>query len=260
MQQIRGSAMSASQEQTFETWMKPSMDVFQYWISFFPTAPLFGVDYRFAPSGSKPAKPAAKAAAPAKPAPAPKAKAPATPAKPAATKVDAAPSTDKVVPLKPVAEPKISPKVAVKPEAEAKPAPKIVAKPVADTKPAPKVAAKPVAEIKPTPKVAPKAEAEPKTAPAAAETKAAEPKGDVSELVKPKGLLIKAPADADNLKLIKGIGPGLESQLNGLGIYRFKQMAKFTKADLEWIDASLTAFKGRCFRDDWAGQAKGLIG
>ena len=29
--------------------------------------------------------------------------------------------------------------------------------------------------------------------------------------------------------------------------------------DLEIVDASLTSFKGRCYRDDWVGQAKALL-
>ena len=76
----------------------------------------------------------------------------------------------------------------------------------------------------------------------------------------PAALMDTAPESADDLKLIKGIGPKLERQLNGLGVHTFAQIAGFTDADLAWIDDHLTAFKGRCFRDDWAAQAKALLG
>ncbi len=60
--------------------------------------------------------------------------------------------------------------------------------------------------------------------------------------------------------MIKGIGPSLEGKLNALGIYKFEQIADFTEENLTWIDDHLVTFKGRCFRDDWVGQAKGLMG
>lgn len=83
---------------------------------------------------------------------------------------------------------------------------------------------------------------------------------DSGSLARPEGLMDKAPAKVDDLKMIKGIGPKLEKELNALGVYTFRQMAGFAKADLAWIDDNLTAFKGRCFRDDWAAQAKKLLG
>lgn len=64
----------------------------------------------------------------------------------------------------------------------------------------------------------------------------------------------------DDLTRIKGIGPGLARQLNDLGIRNFAQLAALTKDELTAIDAKLTSIKGRCFRDDWLGQAKALAG
>lgn len=66
------------------------------------------------------------------------------------------------------------------------------------------------------------------------------------------------PAQVDDLKRIKGIGPKLEAMLNGLGIYQFEQIAGFTLKDLDWIDDKLNAFKGRAKRDLWVAQAKAL--
>ena len=60
---------------------------------------------------------------------------------------------------------------------------------------------------------------------------------------------------ADDLKKIKGVGPGLEKTLNELGIYHFSQIAAWTASDIEWVDARLK-FKGRITRDDWVSQAK----
>jgi NADH-quinone oxidoreductase subunit E len=68
-----------------------------------------------------------------------------------------------------------------------------------------------------------------------------------------------APAERDDLKLLKGVGPKLETMLNEMGIYRFDQIAAFTPDNLAWVDANLTAFKGRPVRDDWVSQAKELL-
>ncbi len=76
---------------------------------------------------------------------------------------------------------------------------------------------------------------------------------------RPAKLYDAAPADADDLKLIKGVGPKLEAMLNAMGIYRFEQIAGFSDANLAWVDDNLTAFKGRPFRDDWVAQARALL-
>lgn len=238
---------SMPDQSSMDDMMKPSREAFEYWISFFPTAPLFGVEYRFGnmeemsksmmmpmPGFEMPGFPmqgfpmpgfpmstptAAKAAKPNGAAAAPKT---ATP--PAKATPPKAPETAEAVPKE--AAPK---KVAEKAEA----APVAVVKAPTKPKAAPKKAA-----AKPKAKAAP--------APAADG--------------KPAALMTAKPSKVDDLKLIKGIGPGLEKELNRLGVYQFDQMAGFKKADLTWIDENLSAFKGRCFRDDWVGQAKGLMG
>ena len=68
-------------------------------------------------------------------------------------------------------------------------------------------------------------------------------------------------ADAkDDLKKVKGVGPKLEQMLNGMGIFTFEQLSKLDAAGYDIVDSLLTSFKGRGKRDDWAGQAKKLIG
>jgi peptide/nickel transport system ATP-binding protein len=68
---------------------------------------------------------------------------------------------------------------------------------------------------------------------------------------------MRKPAKPDNLKLISGVGPKIEGVLNDLGIYKFEQVAKWKKAEREWVDGYLK-FKGRIERDDWVRQAKAL--
>jgi predicted flap endonuclease-1-like 5' DNA nuclease len=59
---------------------------------------------------------------------------------------------------------------------------------------------------------------------------------------------------ADDLKQINGVGPVLEGKLNGLGIYHFWQIARWTDAEVAWVDGFLN-FKGRIGRDNWITQA-----
>lgn len=65
------------------------------------------------------------------------------------------------------------------------------------------------------------------------------------------------PKKADDLKAIAGIGPKLETVLNGLGIWTYKQIAGWTADEVAWVDDYLS-FSGRIGRDDWIGQAKTL--
>jgi predicted flap endonuclease-1-like 5' DNA nuclease len=65
---------------------------------------------------------------------------------------------------------------------------------------------------------------------------------------------------ADDLKLIWGVGPKLETLLNELGVYRFDQIASWNDLNLRWVDQSLDAFKGRAVRDRWIEQSKKLAG
>lgn len=165
----------------------------EYFLSFSPMAPFFGVRWRFAPAWGLEAGEAAAAAVKAAPAKAKRAKTP---------------------------------------------APKVI-EAVAEPTPAPKAAPKPV-------EATPAAEPEPEAAP-------------TGEPGKPALLYDAAPEGADDLKLIKGVGPKLEKELNALGVYTFAQVATLSPENLAWIDENLSAFKGRSVRDDWVGQAAGLM-
>ena len=49
----------------------------------------------------------------------------------------------------------------------------------------------------------------------------------------------------------------VQGTLNDLGIYQFRQIARFTPEDIGWVDERLK-FKGRIERDDWISQAAQL--
>ncbi len=113
-------------------------------------------------------------------------------------------------------------------------------------------------KAKPAPKTAPaaKAPAKPAAKPAA---KAPAPQAAVSaEGQKPAGLTEARAGGADDLKLIKGVGPKLESLLNSLGFFHFDQIAGWTVEEVSWVDQNLQGFKGRVSRDNWIDQAKVL--
>jgi len=75
---------------------------------------------------------------------------------------------------------------------------------------------------------------------------------------KPRTMKAPRKAGADDLKLIKGVGPKLEKLLNTLGFYHFDQIAKWSAEELSWVDENLEGFKGRVSRDNWVEQARKL--
>lgn len=78
------------------------------------------------------------------------------------------------------------------------------------------------------------------------------------EGVKPATLTAPRDGKADDLKMIKGVGPKLEALCNRLGFYHFDQIAGWTSDEIAWVDANLEGFKGRVSRDGWVAQAKVL--
>ena len=75
------------------------------------------------------------------------------------------------------------------------------------------------------------------------------------------GNRLKAPrgGKADDLLLIKGIGPINQRKLNEHGVYHFDQIAEWGREDIAAAEAYLE-FDGRIMREDWIGQAKALAG
>lgn len=127
---------------------------------------------------------------------------------------------------------------AVEPAPVAAPAPTVPSPiPVAVPAPNPKPAAKKAADPKPAAKPAAKAPAKAAVA--------------LTAIGIPAAI-----GDPDDLLKIKGIGPKLNGILNGLGVTRFDQIAKWTAKDVDKVDDHLAEFKNRIGREEWIPQAK----
>ena len=60
---------------------------------------------------------------------------------------------------------------------------------------------------------------------------------------------------ADDLESIRGVGPKLARFLNDHGITQFRQVARWTDADIDRFEAELPRFKGRIRREGWVQSA-----
>ena len=80
----------------------------------------------------------------------------------------------------------------------------------------------------------------------------------VEDAVRPEALSGARDGGADDLKMIKGVGPKLEIMLNELGFYHFDQIAGWSAAEVAWVNDNLAGFKGRVSRDNWVEQARKL--
>ncbi|MDY7097875.1 MAG: hypothetical protein SXU28_07035 [Pseudomonadota bacterium] len=109
-------------------------------------------------------------------------------------------------------------------------------------------------EPAPAPAPAPAPPPAPTPAPAPAEPPAASPSPAPAPTPEPAAATTsQAP---DDLSAIKGVGPKLVAMLNDMGITTFAQIAAWSDADIEKVDAQLGRFKGRITRDQWVEQAK----
>ena len=113
-----------------------------------------------------------------------------------------------------------------------------------------KPAAKQAAEAKPAPKKAPAKKAAEPASPEGAAAKSVEESA-------PETLSEARGGKADDLKMLKGVGPKLEETLNELGFFHFDQIAKWTEAEIAWVDSRLK-FKGRIERDGCIEHSKQL--
>ena len=109
--------------------------------------------------------------------------------------------------------------------------------------------------------VAAPAPAKPAAAKAAkpAVAKAAKPaaaKAPKAAPAKPVVLAKARAGGADDLKMIKGVGPVLEKALNASGVFHFDQVAVWKKSDAVWFDENVKGANGRVVRDEWVKQAK----
>lgn len=110
-------------------------------------------------------------------------------------------------------------------------------------------AAIPLAPVKPVIDVA-----EPVKFVAPAPEPIAAPAAEVgADVARPK--IAAAVGAPDDLTLIKGVGPKLNTLLNSLGVTRFDQIAAWGGTDIAEVDQYLGSFKGRIVRDSWVEQA-----
>jgi len=64
------------------------------------------------------------------------------------------------------------------------------------------------------------------------------------------------PRDKDDLKAIHGVGPVLEIMLNNLGVYYFRDVARWTDEDIDRVDSELPQFHGRIRDEGWVDSAR----
>jgi NADH-quinone oxidoreductase subunit E len=136
-------------------------------------------------------------------------------------------------------------KTGSKPVSKAKP---VAAKKTAEPKPAAKASADATGVTQQAAKAKPKAKPVPKAA------KSGDTQSE-SAGKKPSTLKAARETGADDLKMIKGVGPKMEKLLNSLGFFHFDQVAKWSDEEVAWVDQNLEGFKGRVSRDNWVKQA-----
>ncbi len=151
-----------------------------------------------------------------------------------------------------VAAPKATAKKVAKPVAAVKAAKAAPAAKVVKAATPAKVVDVPVAKTAKAPKAKVAVASKVADAPAAPVAKAA------AKSNKPEGLTGARGGKPDDLKVIVGVGPGMEKLLNKLGFYHFDQIAAWKAAEVAWVDDNLEGFKGRVTRDKWVAQAKKL--
>jgi predicted flap endonuclease-1-like 5' DNA nuclease len=65
--------------------------------------------------------------------------------------------------------------------------------------------------------------------------------------------------EADDLRLISGIGGWIRDKLNILDIYTFRQISNFTEDDIAIVTEAIEYFPGRIERDEWIYQAAEFV-
>jgi predicted flap endonuclease-1-like 5' DNA nuclease len=110
---------------------------------------------------------------------------------------------------------------------------------------------------------APAPEPEPEPEPAVAQTPVivapAPPAPPVAEakvfrLERPAALSAPRNGAPDDLRLIEGVGAQAQATLNAIGIFHFDQLARWTPANVAWVDQYLN-LRGRIADQRWVEQA-----
>lgn len=90
------------------------------------------------------------------------------------------------------------------------------------------------------------------------ETKAQAAAASEGPGTKPATMVAARDTGADDLKMIRGVGPKLEKMLNDMGFFHYDQIAGWGAEEVAWVDENLKGFKGRVSRDNWVDQATRL--
>ncbi|MEH6791631.1 hypothetical protein [Parasphingorhabdus sp.] len=130
--------------------------------------------------------------------------------------------------------------------------------PVRPADPAPVPAAPAAVSPPPPPPVKKVVTPSPAPAPAEPVAEAKPVPAPVAPVAAGKPNIPAAVGEPDNLRLIKGVGPKLNTLLNSLGVTRFDQIAEWKEAEIVEVDQYLETFSGRITRDAWIDQAKFL--
>ena len=77
------------------------------------------------------------------------------------------------------------------------------------------------------------------------------------KLTKPTAARKAKAQQVDNLKSIKGISAAVEKSLNAAGIVHYRQIARFTEANVNWVNNYL-GYSSRVQHENWVEQAKQL--
>lgn len=145
----------------------------------------------------------------------------------------------------------------VEPAPAPTPPPASKPEPALDIPEEPSVPAAPAVETPPAPEPRPAPAPEPAPEPERAipeEPTVPPPAPEPAPTASPAPAAVPA-TKADNLQLLKGVGPKMVALLGGLGVTSFQQIADWTDADIATIDPQLGAFQGRIARDNIVDQA-----
>ena len=85
--------------------------------------------------------------------------------------------------------------------------------------------------------------------------KGAAPKKAAAKKAAPKKADKPATADGDDLTVIKGLGKVMAEKLNAAGVTTYAQIAAWTEADIDKLDAELK-LKSKAEKDNWVEAAK----
>lgn len=81
-------------------------------------------------------------------------------------------------------------------------------------------------------------------------------KAGISEILAVVGEFDATRETPDDLKQIKGLGAGMESILNDIGIYTYAQVSRMTRREYELLGVIIGKYPARAQRNNWAGQAQ----